>query len=152
MRRRELVRGRSVCELTMASGAGQDVASLAAVITALASPTVGPLLAPMVGQMGATVTGAIAGALWALSREPTAGWRQSALLVVTLMLTSIVMTGAISWWLAEQYGLPPGHLPGLVAGAVAAVGRRWGTAGRLAWRAIVMRRLDGAGPSPDGPP
>lgn len=90
-------------------------------LVALAIAGAGPLLGPWAAIIGA----AIAGALWALLAARTPSIQAGALLVVRCVTTSVVLTGAVSTWIASAYGVDPHDSLAPVALLLAAVGNGW---------------------------
>jgi hypothetical protein len=95
------------------------------------------------GELGAVIFGALAGALWSLRSGDTPGRFGGALLVAKLVMTAVVLTWVIAWWLHVQYEIPPQHSLGVVAFLIAAVGNRWSAVGGLIFNAgrDVLARL-----------
>lgn len=94
------------------------------------------LFGPLAGQYAVIVLAALAGALWALSEAKTRGVG-SAMLLVRLILTALVLAGAPTWWLEMHYDLPAHQILAPVAFLIAAVGDRWRSAISTLWsRAI----------------
>lgn len=83
------------------------------------------LLGPAAGPYAVIVLSALAGALWALSRSETATRVHGALLLARLVVTAIVLTGAVAWWLESQYKLPAHQLLAPVAFGIGAMGDGW---------------------------
>ena len=83
------------------------------------------LLGPIAGEHAAIPFCALAGALWALSSAKCETRAQGALLVLRLVLTAVVLTGACVWLLEDLYSWPARHvLPG-VAFLIGLFGHRW---------------------------
>lgn len=71
------------------------------------------------GEYAVILLGAMSGALWVLSRKPTVGHRDAALLVLRVVLTSVVLTSAVAWWLESRWALPMQHTLAPVAAGIA---------------------------------
>lgn len=107
-----------------------------------ASPSVGivavavALLGPMAGEYAVIVLAALAGSLWALARADTPTRTHGALLVMRLVLTAIVLTGGVAWWLEASYEWPVHQMLAPVAFAIGALGERWQMAIEKGWERI----------------
>lgn len=83
------------------------------------------LLGPIAGEHAAIAFCALAGALWALSSAKCPSHAAGAWLVVRLVFTAMVLTGAGAWLLEDKLNLPTKHvLPGL-AFLIGLFGHRW---------------------------
>lgn len=91
--------------------------TLAALAIALAGPLFGP--------HALILFAALAGSLWAISAVPAASRMASAWVLIRCTTLSVAITGAISYWLASQYGLPALELLAPVAFFCAALGNGW---------------------------
>lgn len=106
-------------------------AGLLAIAIALAGPLAGPY--------AVIVLAALSGALWALSEAHTRG-AGSAMLVLRLVLTALVLTGAATWWLEVHYDLPSHQILAPVAFLIAAAGNRWRSMAGKLW-SLMLRRF-----------
>lgn len=79
------------------------------------------------GEYAAIVFCALAGSLWALQSAQTETRTAGALLMLRLVLTAVVLTGPLAWWLEAEYGWPGQRVLALAAFAIGAVGDRWPT-------------------------
>lgn len=76
-------------------------------------------------EHGVILLAALAGASWPLSSTTTETRTKGAFLLLRLVGTSFMLTGAVSW-LAEKYlGIPSSKATALVAWALAAFGSNW---------------------------
>lgn len=82
-------------------------------------------LGPLAGEYSVIVFAALAGALWPLSAAATATRREGALLLLRLVLTASVMTGAIAWLIQKYIGMPTSVALAPVSFLVAAIGDKW---------------------------
>lgn len=97
------------------------------------------LLGPMAGEYAVVVLAALAGSLWALSRETTLTRADGAWLVFRLVLTAVALTGFFVWLLEHYYAWPAHQLLSPLAFAIGAVGNGWpGVVDRLK-RAFFLR-------------
>lgn len=90
------------------------------------------LFGPLAGQYAVIVLAALAGALWTLSEAKTR-CVGSAMLLVRLILTALVLAGAATWWLESHYDLPAHQILAPVAFLIAAIGDRWRSAISMLW-------------------
>lgn len=84
------------------------------------------LLGPAAGPYAVIVLSALAGSLWALSKQQTPTRLSGALLILRLMMTAVALTGAAAWWLDTHYEIPAHQILGPIAFAIGALGDRWG--------------------------
>ena len=96
------------------SSAGVSIAALA---IALAGPLAGPY--------SLILFAALAGSLWPLSAAATITRTAGAWLVLRCTLTSVVLTGGASAWMATQYGWQINELIAPVAFVFGALGNGW---------------------------
>jgi hypothetical protein len=106
---------------------GEPSSSTATGLVALAIAMFGGSAAA--GEFGAVVFGALAGSMWAMKAGEPKGRMGSAWLVLKLVMTALVMTWMVAWWLREEYALPPTETLGVVAFCLAAVGDKWHSLG-----------------------
>lgn len=100
------------------------------------------LVGPLAGPYAVIVLSALAGALWALASSSTSTRFAGAILLLRLVLSSLVLTGVVAWWVESQYGWPAHHMLAPIAFAIAMGGDRWrGLAGRMV--DVVARRISG---------
>lgn len=101
------------------------------------------LLGPMAGPYAVIVLAALAGALWALAQTPTANRSSGALLLLRLVLSAVVLTSGVAWFLEAQYAWPAHHVLAPVAFAIGMGGDRWRVLVDVIV-AAVSRRIGGA--------
>lgn len=101
------------------------------------------LLGPMAGPYAVIVLAALAGSLWALAQAPTATRSAGALLLLRLVLSAVVLTSGVAWWLEAQYQWPAHHVLAPVAFVIGMGGDRWRKLAD-AIVAAVGRKLGGA--------
>jgi len=96
------------------------------------------------GEYAAIVFCALAGGLWTLQKMDTDSRAQGALLIFRLVLTAVVLTSPIAWWLEHEYQWPAHRMLAPLAFAIGALGDKWpdfvGDAARR-----INRRLFGGG-------
>lgn len=130
---------------------GEPSSSTATGLVALAIALFGGSAAA--GEFGAVVFGALAGSMWALRTGESQGRVAGALLVLKLVMTALVMTWIVAWWLRHEYELPPSQTLGVVAFCLAAVGDNWKAFGGLVFgtfRDLISRIGRGQKPDNDG--
>ena len=94
-------------------------------------------LGPMTGQFAMIVYGALVGSLWALKNSDANGGRLSgAWLILRLVMTATVLSGAVSMILQRLYGWPAYETLAVVALCIAAIGDRWGQFGGILFRGV----------------
>ena len=91
--------------------------SIAALAIAMAGPLAGPY--------ALILFAALAGSLWPLSAAATITRTAGAWLVLRCTLTSVVLTGGASVWMATQYGWQINELIAPVAFVFGALGNGW---------------------------
>lgn len=101
----------------MAEPASTSSTSLAAALVVV--------LGPVAGEYAAVVFAALAGALWPLSAKSGITRLDGAWLLLRLVLTAIVLTGAVVWLIYRQTGVPLTVSAAPVAFVIAAIGDRW---------------------------
>lgn len=97
------------------------------------------------GEYAAIVFCALAGSLWALQDATTESRVQGALLVFRLVLTAVVLTSPIAWWLEAEYHWPAHRMLALLAFGIGALGDRWRDliATGYGWlKGLIPRRAD----------
>lgn len=131
---------------------GEPSSSTATGLVALAIALFGGSAAA--GEFGAVVFGALAGSMWAMKASESTGRMASAALVLKLVMTALVMTWIVAWWLREEYALPPTETLGVVAFCLAAVGDKWKHLGGLIFNGIgdLIARLSRGRQSHHQPP
>lgn len=77
------------------------------------------------GEYAAIVFCALAGSLWALQKLETDNRAQGAFLIFRLVLTAVVLTSPIAWWLESQYQMPAHRVLAPLAFAIGALGNKW---------------------------
>jgi hypothetical protein len=97
------------------------------------------------GEYAAIVFCALAGSLWALSKVETEARARGAFLVARLVMTAVVLTGPLAWWLEHEYQWPAHRMLAPLAFAIGALGDKWpGFLDSAARR--ISQRLFGGGP------
>ena len=99
---------------------------------------------PLAGEYAVIVLASLAGSLWALSARSAPGAAASALMLLRLVLTAVVLTGSATWWIEQRYGLPAHRIMAPVAFGIGAIGDRWRDAIRALW-ANAAGRFSGSG-------
>ena len=97
------------------------------------------------GEYAAIVFCALAGSLWALQDAKTDSRWQGALLVFRLVLTAVVLTSPLAWWLEAEYQWPAHRMLALLAFGIGALGDRWRdliSAGYAWGKGLIPRRSD----------
>lgn len=79
------------------------------------------------GEYAAIVFAALAGSLWALSKIETPTRRNAALLMLRLVMTAVVLTSPVAWYLEAEHRWPAHHMLAPVAFFIGALGDRWPT-------------------------
>jgi hypothetical protein len=97
------------------------------------------LLGPAAGEYAVIVLSALAGSLWALSRIETTSRASGAALIARLVLTAVVLTGGLSYWLESEYDWPVHQILAPVAFAIGALGDRWPALLDSLWRRLLGR-------------
>lgn len=83
------------------------------------------LLGPIAGEYAVIVFSALAGSLWALSRETTLTRWDGAVLVFRLVLTAGTLASFFVWLLEHYYQWPSHQMLAPVAFGIGAVGNGW---------------------------
>lgn len=94
-------------------------------------------LGPLAGPYAVILVSGLAGALWALSTTRTTRW-EAATMLLRLVLTAVMLTGSLAWWIQTRYGVP-------VAEAVSPVAFVLGATGDMAARAmrsLIVRAIE----------
>lgn len=97
------------------------------------------LLGPAAGEYAVIVLSALAGSLWALSRLTTASRLTGASLVARLVITAVVLTSGVAYWLQQSYDWPTHQLLAPVAFAIGAFGDRWPALLDELWQRLVNK-------------
>lgn len=83
------------------------------------------LFGHVAGEYAAIAFCALAGSLWALSKIGDITRLQGFLLIVRLVMTAVVLTTPLAWWLEAQYEWPTNKMVAPLAFAIGALGDRW---------------------------
>ncbi len=118
----------------MAEPASSSAAGAAAGTGAAAAAVA--LLGPAAGDYATIVFAALAGALWPLSGREGITRTQGALLVLRLVGTSAALTGALAWWVHQEWQLPATVVLAPLSFGVAALGDHWRDLIAAAWSRI----------------
>lgn len=83
------------------------------------------LFGAALGPYAAIVCAALAGAMYSVSRINTGGARRGVLILIQIVVTAVVLTGAVLWIIETSTGLQSPHLLAIVAFVIAVYFERW---------------------------
>lgn len=80
---------------------------------------------PLAGEWAAIIFAALAGAMWAVGRAPSANKLESFWLLIRLVLAAVIFTSVVATLVESQLGWPAQHALAPVAFIIGFFGDRW---------------------------